>query len=289
MGLADNINGGAQVVNGARLEADASSTISDNGTLSEPNGGGIQCTGNNSQVSFYGTMTRNQAISGGGLYVSLGCSATLEGGAVIQGYGSLSIFSATNGGGIYVDNGGELYANGGANRVTIRNHGASGNGGGLYLNGSGFATLLNTLVENNDAAIHGSAIYAIDGGGAAPQVYMDRANDCPFLISCSEIQNNPYVDTVVYVRDSLVDIKRTQIEQNNQLNPSASLPAFGMVHTFFGEIRLDRVVLARNYASYLMASEGGTLLGSHLTAAGNNFQEGGVGPILDSFAESHTV
>ena len=284
VGLADNINGGAQVVNGARLEADASSTISDNGTLSEPNGGGIQCTGNNSQVSFYGTMTRNQAISGGGLYVSLGCSATLEGGAVIQGYGSLSIFSATNGGGIYVDNGGELYANGGANRVTIRNHGASGNGGGLYLNGSGFATLLNTLVENNDAAIHGSAIYAIDGGGAAPQVYMDRANDCPFLISCSEIQNNPYVDTVVYVRDSLVDIKRTQIEQNNQLNPSASLPAFGMVHTFFGEIRLDRVVLARNYASYLMASEGGTLLGSHLTAAGNNFQEGGVGPILDSFA-----
>ncbi len=284
VGLADNVNGGAQVSNGARLEVGASSTINDNGSLTEPNGGGIQCTGNNSEVSISGTLRRNQAINGGGLYVSLGCFVSLEGGAVIEGYGSLSIFSATKGGGVHVNNGGELFANGGAARVSIRNHGATEYGGALYVNGTGRVTLLNTLIDNNDAAVHGSAIYAEDGGSSESQVFMDRALACPFLISCSEIQNNPYVDSVIYVKDSLVDIKRTQIEDNNQLNPSASLPAFGMVHTFFGEVRLDRVVLARNYASYLMASEGGILLGSHLTAAGNNFQEGGVGPILDSFA-----
>lgn len=285
VGLADNVNGGIQVSNGAHLEADATSTITDNGTLSEPSGGGVQCTGSSSQVAFYGTMTRNQAINGGGLYISLGCSVSLEAGAVIQGYGSLSVFSATNGGGVYVDNGGQLYADGGMDRVVIRNHGASQNGGGLYLNGTGFATLLNTLIDNNDSVVHGSAIYAIDGGSAAPQVYMDRASVCPFLISCSEIQNNPYVDTVVYARNSLVDIKRTQIEDNNQLNPSADLPAFGMVHSYLGaEIRLDRVVFGRNYATYLMSSETADILGSHLTVAGNNFQEGGSGPFLDSFA-----
>jgi len=281
--FAGNDNGGVSVENGAFLQTDKLSTILENGSLSAPSGGGIHCTGNNSEVSFSGKMTKNQAINGGGLYVSSGCFVALEGGAVIEGYGSLSTFSATNGGGIYVENGGELFADGGASRVIVKNHGASQFGGALFVKGTGRVTLLNTLIENNDSADHGSAIYAIDGGSTQSQIIMDRTFACPFLISCSEIQNNPYVDTVVYARNSLVDIKRTQIEQNNQLNPSADLPAYGMVSTYLGKIRLERVVLGRNYASYLMVSEAGDILGSHLTVAGNSFKEDGTGPFLDSY------
>ena len=285
VGISDNDDGGVQVASGAYFEADRLTSIRDNGSLGVAIGGGIQCTGNNSEISLAGTLSRNQAGLGGGLYASQGCDVTVEGGALIEGFGSLTTFSAVNGGGIYIDQGGELFANGGASRVVIRNHGASQHGGGLYVNGSGRVTLLNTLIENNDSADHGSAIYAINGGNAEPQVYMDRTLECPFLISCSEIQKNPYVDTLVFVRDSLVDIKRTQIEQNNQLIPSAALPAFGMIHSQMNaNIQLDRVVLGRNHASYLMASESAAILGSHLTVAGNSFQEGGSGPDLNSFA-----
>ncbi len=285
VGISDNDTGGVDVSGGAYFETDSLTSIRENGSLGLTSGGGIRCTGNNSEVSLSGTLSRNQASSGGGLYVSNGCFAILQGGAIVEGYGALSVFSAANGGGVYVASGGELWADGGASRVVIRNHGASQNGGGMYITGTGRATLLNTLIENSDAVDEGSAIYAINGGTSQAQVVMDRALDCPFLISCSEIQNNPYVETVVYANNSLLDIKRTQIEQNNQLIGGGTLFAIGMVHAVNNaEIRLDRAVIARNYASHLVGSDqSSALLGSHLTVAGNNWQEQGTGPFLDSF------
>ena len=289
VGISDNDDGGVQVSNGAFLEIDALTTINNNGSLSVASGGGIQCIGNNSELSLRGTLTTNQASIGGGLYVGQGCFAVLEGGTVIQGYGSLSTFSANNGGGIYVDNGGEVFANGGASRVVLRNQGVSENGGGLYVKGTGRVTLLNTLIDNNDAVEQGSAIYAIDGGTSDSQIYMDRALNCPFIISCSEIQKHPFVFSVVYVKNSLVDIKRTIVEENTQIltNPQTfSRELFLALNG--GIIRLDRVAMQKNESFRLMAAIGeigqpsASILGSHLTVSDNRYQQAGVTGLTES-------
>jgi hypothetical protein len=178
-------------------------------------GGGIWCFGINSQVGIAGSIERNQAQFGGNLYVEDGCYIELLGGSRIKGSLELFEYSADDGGGIMVHDGGELFSNGGANRVLITDHWAF-NGSGLYVYGTGRATLLNTYIVDNKSDVSGAGLYAVDGGNSDTQVTMDRAQSCPFLISCSEFEGNDFAGNVVEIKNSKVRISRTIFDSNNQ-------------------------------------------------------------------------
>jgi len=204
---------GMYVDGGAYVDILANSIVEDNGDRWASGtswGGGVYCNGTNSEVTLRGQLHRNSANIGGNAYLSNGCYMMAMGGSTISSEG-IGSPGADDGGGVYIDNGGEFHANGGSQRVTFTGNFAN-NGAGIYVRGTGRATLVNTYLQNN-AAYVGAAIYAIDGGtGGSPQLTMDRASSCPFLISCSEMEGNRTESSVVYVDNSHVRISRTLIE-----------------------------------------------------------------------------
>jgi hypothetical protein len=126
---------------------------------------------------------------------------------------------ANYGGGIYVSAGGELYASGGHQHVTISKNNAD-YGGAIYISESGKATLINTLIENNNANIEGTAIYANSSNTlSAPQLVMDKDSSCVLINTCSAISENTVTGSLIYVRNSFVDISRTMIRNNNMPSP----------------------------------------------------------------------
>ncbi len=204
---------GVYVAGGAYVDIQADSIVEDNGdryATGNSWGGGVYCNGTGSEVTLRGQLHRNSANFGGNAYLSNGCFMMAMGGSTISSEGIASP-GADDGGGVYIDGGGEFYANGGSQRVTLTGNFAN-NGAGIYVKGTGRVTLVNTYLQNNVAYV-GAAIYAIDGGtGGSPQLTMDRATSCPFLISCSEMEGNRTESSVVYVDNSFVRITSTLIE-----------------------------------------------------------------------------
>ncbi|MDZ7791894.1 MAG: hypothetical protein U5L08_15635 [Xanthomonadales bacterium] len=210
--IGDHDTRGILVDGGAYVDIQANSIVEDNGERYSGTGwgGGVYCNGNNSEVTLRGRLHRNSADKGGNAYLVNGCYMMAMGGSIISSAGIASP-GANDGGGVYIDNGGEFYANGGSQRVTFTGNFAN-NGAGIYVKGTGQATLVNTFLQNN-AAYVGAAIYAIGGGtGGTPQLTMDRASSCPFQISCSEMEANRTESSVVYVDNSYVRINRTLVE-----------------------------------------------------------------------------
>ena len=182
-----------------------------------------------------------------------------------------------SGGGLLIDNGGVLYANGGAQRVTIQGNIATNhNGGGVFVWGTGRVTLLNTFLDNNTAAEDGAAIFAANGGGSAIQLVMDRVGACPFLISCSEIQGHDFNLSLVYAYNSNVDIRRTIVELNKFVGSFGHAKGLFFI-TNSARLRLNRVAMIRNEAWYLLINPyvsggtSGTIEATHITAARNHF------------------
>jgi hypothetical protein len=89
------------------------------------------------------------------------------------------------------------------------------------------------------------------------------------LISCSKIQNHDFDDSVVHVENSMVQINRTIVDQNNFTGDYSVVKAILSVN-FDGKLRLNRVAIIRNEAWYLM-SNSETLEATHITAVKNQF------------------
>lgn len=212
--IGDHSIRGMYVDGGAYVDIRANALIELNGSLSGTGwGGGVYCNGALSEVTVRGRVHANSAGKGANTYLANGCFMMLMGGSIISANGIGGAGAADQGGGVYVDNGGELYASGGSQRVTISSNFAT-DGAGIYVRGTGRATLVNTYFQGN-AAYVGAAIYAIDSGTTgSPQVVMDRASACPFQISCSELEGNRTESSVVYVDNSYVRISRTLMEHN---------------------------------------------------------------------------
>lgn len=272
---------GIRALGGSYVSVDASSVVSSNGDLSDiAKGGGIWCFGGNTEVEIAGTVSFNQATSGGNIYVEDGCYVRLQGGSRIKGSDSIFAYNAFDGGGIMVHDGGTLFANGGADRVLITDHWAFNDGGGIYVFGTGRATLLNTYIANNFVQNEGTGLFAIDGGSIATQVTMDRAASCPFLISCSEFEGNDFIEDVVHVENSKVKIQRTLFDNNQYMTGVYNFNSLVQVR-LGGVLQMSHVNMINNDARFLIESFGSSEL-SHITAVGNytHAEEGG---LEDSF------
>jgi hypothetical protein len=260
---------GVRVLDGAFVDIDEDSVVFGNGDVNDiPRGGGIWCFGNNSSVALTGKVLQNSAANGGNIYVSDGCFMDISGAAEIRGNGD---YNAANGGGIMVDNGGELLAYGNSSRIKITDHFAT-NGGGVYVNGTGRATMLNVFVGRNKAAFNGSALYAINGGASQTQLVMDRNQSCDYQISCSEIDNHDFFESVIFASGSKIRITRTLIENNDfvQLNndPKGMITAINNAY-----IQLGYSGITNNNAWYLVSNNGSQFEMTHITLAGNTYTQ----------------
>jgi len=272
---------GLRILEGSIVSIDAGSIVQGNGHLDDiSKGGGIWCFGNNSEVYVFGRVEKNQAVSGGNMFIEDGCFAELGGGARIKGDRADGFeYSAHSGGGIWVDDGGELYANGGQDRVQITDHRAIFDGGGLYVNGTGKVTLLNTYIARNVTERDGAGLYAIDGGSSDYQVVMDRAASCPNLISCSEFEQNSFEGSVVEIRNSKVIINRTLFDRNEHF---VGNEADHSIVENRGMLEMSNSGMINNVSYYLFENYGTTSI-SHHTAVVNYTEEFSTGNRTDSF------
>ncbi len=260
----DNDAGGVQISGGGFVHLKSNSVVEDNGVLFSGDGGGVHCSGSNSALELDGDLRHNKANRGGNLYLASGCFAALNGGASIDGVaGSVS---ADRGAGVYINNGGELFGNGGAARAVIKDNTAF-SGGGLLVTGSGRATLINTVLLNNQALDDGAAIFASNGGTSQYQLVMDRTGPCPFLISCSEIEGGFYDVGVVFITNSKVQINRSIIEL---AQPLTGVSHAAVIHAQNNSVvHLNRVGILRNVALSMIQLDNSTLEAVHLTGARN--------------------
>ncbi len=267
--LVQNNTQGIHVAAGAYVNLLASSTVQFNDDFSDINsqGGGIYCTGNNSQVDVRGNLNRNRAGNGANLYVTDQCFVELYDGVNITGNNNRNLPDAAGiGGGIAVENQGFLLGSGGAGLIRIADHNSGSAGGGIAVRNGGRATLFNTHIINNFSSVAGSAVYVSFGGN----FIMDRVAPCPFLISCSKITQHDFISEVVYTRNSSVDISRTIIDQNT-FDTSSTFEK-GIVRNFFGSasVRLDHVGIYNNTTNVAIAVDGGSIEIAHATIARNN-------------------
>jgi len=275
--IQDNI-AGVIVSGGAIVDIDAASRIQSNFSPGLVQfGGGLRCSGSNTLVSIRGRLISNYGNNGGNLYVGNGCFVELIQGAQVNDG------SALFGGGAYVDGGGGLLASGGASRVVFDDNFVDGDGGGLYIRNSGQATLINTLLRNNAATREGSAVYAANGGTTgSPQLVMDRAQSCPFLISCSELEQNQGPLSVVFASNSNIRIQRTLFDQN-LFRFSSDVVASGLIYLADSSAFINRVGFIGNEAYAPISTFGAYAVIRHVTAIDNTFLDD---PGLDSFAMS---
>ncbi|MBQ3335606.1 MAG: carbohydrate-binding domain-containing protein [Eubacteriaceae bacterium] len=148
----ESINGGGVSVVGTNSKffmQQEGATISSNTAGSQ--GGGVYLNGLYTEFAISGgTISNNDAFSGGGVYTTYG-TITMSG-------GSISGNKAKNdSGGVNVGSNGILAMNGG----TISGNTATTYGGGIYLNESSTQmTISGGTIQNNKAGSHGGGIYA---------------------------------------------------------------------------------------------------------------------------------
>jgi len=267
--LVSSNQSGIVVSGGAYLEVLDNSLIQFNGNTNNILGGGIYCTGTNSTVILRGRMHRNQGLRGGNLHIRTGCYLEIKDNVRIEGRGTIAGLDAVEGGGLYVDNGGEVFADGRANRVIFDGNVAE-NGGAIYINGTGSFVLLQNTHINGSEAEDGAAIFAKGGGASTQQLIMDQTTDCGLLFRCSEIQNARYLNSVVAVEESMIQLQRTVIEQSEYLGTNL---AAGLITSYTdSKVRLNRVGMIRNEAYAMLRHTSNDLFEvSHLTMAENSW------------------
>ena len=154
-------------------------------------------------------------------------------------------------------------------RVLITDHRAIYNGGGVYVFGTGKATLINTFIARNITEDHGAGLYATNGGTSNYQVIMDRAETCPFIISCSEFEKNTFISELVYINNSKVKISRTLFDRNEQFSADNE---YALINVRPGAVlHMSHSNMLANDSDYLFDNTGTTEV-SHHTAARNYSQ-----------------
>ncbi|WP_154221922.1 hypothetical protein [Marinicella rhabdoformis] len=188
-------------------------------------------------------------------------------------------YSAHYGGGIMVHDGGELFADGDEDRVLITDHRAIYDGGGVYVYGTGRATLINTYIARNITEDHGAGLYVTNGGTSGYQVVMDRIETCPFIISCSEFEKNSFINELVYINNSKVKISRTLFDRNEQIGANNE---YALINVRPGAVlHMSHSNMLSNDSDYLFVNTGTTEV-SHHTAAKNYSQ-----PLSGGASDSH--
>jgi hypothetical protein len=242
-------------------------------------GSGIFCTGT-ANVVMEGRLLSNWArFAGGNIYATDGCNVELTSGAVVEN-GTGSGF----GGGIFLSGNAFLEATGSQDgRVVIRDN-FSGRGGGLYIQDMARAELYTTLFLDNDAIDAGAIWIEGEPTNDAVQLLMDRV-DCPFLISCSELQGNSSHDgAAIWARDSNVVIRRTLFDRNDWAIPYNGI-ASGVITLIGTDAEIDRVGFIGNEAYATIANTTGPqgVNIRHVTAVDNTFPSD---PARDAYALS---
>jgi hypothetical protein len=186
---ADATDGGGGVyVAAGTFTMDGTATISYNTAVT--NGGGVYYAVANQAAKFEmnnGSIIRNTAVNGGGVYKTGASTFTLNGGTI--GGSSAAYNTAAKGGGVYVadgvftmesgsnisynrstgsdtaNGGGGVYVNTGTftmnGTAAITNNTATQNGGGLYLNTD--FTMTSGTISKNTATQNGGGVYASAG------------------------------------------------------------------------------------------------------------------------------
>ena len=261
----NNDDSGISVFGGSGAIIDSGSLITENGSddgVLVDNGGGIRCTGN-SYIAIQGDLLSNYAYTGGNMYIDSGCFVSLQTGS------SVSYGQADSGAGVYVGNGGELNANGDSGRISFSANIAD-NGGAIYVEGTGKATLTNAFIDANVARIKGTGLYASNGGSAELQVIMDRNSNCN-TTSCSEFKENEIRDNLIYISGSKVRISRTIIQDNYFNNNTVPTETHSLIEVKNnGLLEMEYSSMVKNKINYLIYNRGDSEL-SHITALGNYY------------------
>lgn len=287
-------NGGI-VVSGGYLSVDADSELYDNrivdsggNFVSGSKGGGIKCTGFGSTVFFNGVSHFNWAEQGGHFYVGNSCLFQMTDGSVIKGFQSPlnapDVFCAMNGCGAFVESGGEFYAQGEGQRILFEDLGTLENGSALFIRGTGFASLKNVYIENSGDGntseaknSEGTMIY-VENGGSWPSLVINRAEACPFPISCSRFENNNYTNSLIYADNAVIEVSRTVINGNQSIF-SRNDTGSGWTGSLFrvdngGVLKLARLGITNNEANSVMDAKGidSVIESSYVTATANQYE-----------------
>eukprot|EP00854_Cymbomonas_tetramitiformis_P018189 gene18189-21668_t len=142
-------NGGAiHLEAGGRLQLLDSTQLVAN--VAERAGGGLYAATAVVQINS-GSLRRNEAASGGGLYAEAGCRVAIETGSVVEGNSGLQ-----DGGGIALMNQSHLVL---SSFSTLEANAAGGDGGGVAVAGRSVLEVLDARVEHNQAGCNGGGAY----------------------------------------------------------------------------------------------------------------------------------
>lgn len=133
----------------------------------EYKGGGVYVEAGTFNMSG-GTISKNVAINGGGVYVTSGAKFTLTGGTIKDNIASSKSFKHGNGGGVYLSNGATFTIEGtSASVIEVSGNRVSRYGGGIYVQGDS-SNSKEIKVNVKYANLHDN--YASSGGGIAQEV-----------------------------------------------------------------------------------------------------------------------
>lgn len=219
-------------------------------------GGGIFCDGNSgaNSIFIYGDENNNSGIysneatnatigSGGGVYLSNGCTFTsFVGGSNSTDFSGINLNTATvHGGGIYADGGSVVNLIGtqecafvfcfgyDSKPVNVSNNTADsdntggGNGGGIYASGAGTeVNIFNGFINGNEA-YSGGGVMVTDEATFTTNTTFKKDTDCWSPGSCNQITENEAISTgglaslggAVYVTTGgTAEIHRTHVQNN---------------------------------------------------------------------------
>ena len=199
--LEDALVTGGRANDGANIHlSDGASVVmfdgsSVTGGLASFNGGGIYCVGPGTVGLLQGARIQsNRAnFNGGGIYAAAGCTVNHQSGGLVPNsldhFGIAENVAGFNGGGIYATSGATVLASGTSERpASIRGNDAEGDGGGIFLTGSGTtATISSSEIAGNLASSSGGGVYVTSGA----DFLMDRdLASCARGHRCSLLEDN---------------------------------------------------------------------------------------------------
>jgi len=159
------------------IDIDYGSSIS--GNQAEGNGGGINARFGHINLTSGSLIENNRALGdGGGIHFdATGSIDVYENGISMDGYGDTSLIignTATNGGGIFISCGFFVL-----NHASIENNTATGDGGGIFLQGTSYFDMYDGRISGNRA---------VNGGGIFRSYFSPEYSY--FLIRSGTITNN---------------------------------------------------------------------------------------------------
>ena len=302
------IKGGGLYINlldATALEASGTQIFNNSGT----NGGGLYCeaTGqaqgvvlqSNNAISF------NQAISGvasngngGGMYLTNGCSVNLGSGDALFGSieGVVGNQASNHGGGVFLNEGALLRLNQDSvlsdedsiatisENIADADFNGVGNGGGIYLTGSGTRVWFTEGTLNRNQAVNGGGIAAADQATADFVLSTPDQPACRFDSHCLEFSRNIAGQDVAGVgrgvggavfAESSAEVRMIRtLFTDNQADTAVIVGVTGMadveisastMHSNGGQ---STAALGQNYL-FLSSEEGSDLEMKHVTVADN--------------------